>query len=188
MLELLQTIDESIVVSVNGWNTPFWDSVMWWISGKFTWWPFYLFLVVFIFWQKGWKTGAIIFLLTILLITASDQSSVHLFKELIQRPRPSHNPEISDILHFVNEYRGGAFGFISSHATNSFAVAGFLTFIFGKKWFSSLILFWAALVSFSRVYLGVHYLSDIVGGMLWGLMLAYIFYLIYQKITGYFFN
>ena len=185
MLELLQTIDESIVVSVNGWNTPFWDGVMWWISGKYTWWPFYLFLVVFIFWQKGWKTGSIIFLLTILLITVSDQSSVHLFKELIQRPRPSHNPEIEDILHFVNDYRGGAYGFISSHASNSFAVAGFLSLVFKKKWFAYLILFWAALVSFSRIYLGVHYISDILGGALWGFLLAYLFYRLYQKIIGY---
>lgn len=176
MLELLQTIDESIVVAVNSWNSAFLDALMWWISGKYSWWPFYLGLLVYIFWQKKWKVGAIILLFTVLLITLSDQSSVHLFKEVFRRPRPSHNPEISDILHFVNEYKGGLYGFISSHASNSFAVAGFLAMIFKKKWFSFVVFVWAILVSYSRLYLGVHYLSDILAGAAWGILLAIIFY------------
>jgi undecaprenyl-diphosphatase len=175
MLELLQTIDESIVVAVNSWNSPFLDSFMWWVSGKFTWWPFYAALLVFIFWQKKWKEGGVILLFTLLLITLSDQSSVHLFKEVIRRPRPSHNPEIGGILHYVNEYKGGLYGFISSHASNAFAVAAFLAMIFKKSWFSLVIFLWAILVSYSRIYLGVHYLSDILAGAAWGVLLAYIF-------------
>ena len=180
MIDLLQTLDESVIVAINSWNSVFFDNIMWWVSGKFTWWPFYLLLVVFIFWQMKWKAGGMIFLLTILLITASDQTSVHLFKELFQRPRPSHNPVINDLLHFVNDYRGGSYGFISSHASNCFSVASFLAIIFRKKWFTLILISWAILVSYSRLYLGVHYLSDVIAGALWGVLLSVIFYRLYK--------
>ncbi|MBE0655399.1 MAG: phosphatase PAP2 family protein [Bacteroidales bacterium] len=173
MLDTIQILDEWIILALNGSNSSFWDPVMWWISGKYSWWPFYLALMVFIFWKKRWKEGGMILMLTVLLLVASDQTSVHLFKEVFQRPRPSHNPSIENLLHYVNNYKGGAYGFISSHAVNAFAVAGFLSLVFRLKWLTFVLMFWAALVSYSRIYLGVHYLTDIVAGALWGLILAY---------------
>ncbi|MFW5820527.1 MAG: phosphatase PAP2 family protein [Bacteroidota bacterium] len=179
MLELLQEIDKTILLAVNSWNSPFCDSIMWWISGKFTWWPFYLALMIFIFWKKKWRVGLFIVFGIILIITLSDQTSVHFFKEVFERPRPSHHPELTSQLHYVNNYKGGKYGFISSHASNSFAVATFLLLVFRKKWFTFILLFWAALVSYSRMYLGVHYFFDVLAGALWGALIGFIIYKLY---------
>ncbi len=179
MPEFLQHIDEAILIAVNSWNSEFCDAVMWWVSGKFTWLPFYMALLLFIFLKRKWKDGGMILLAIVLVIVLSDQSSVHLFKEVFQRPRPSHNPELTDQLHYVNGYKGGKYGFISSHASNVFAVAGFLILVLRKPWFSFVMLFWAVLVSYSRMYLGVHYFFDIFAGALWGLLLGYLVYHLY---------
>lgn len=176
MLEFLQEIDQAILLAVNSWNSLFWDNVMWWISGKYSWWPFYLALLVYIFWQKNWKEALFILLSVILLITLSDQTSVHLFKEVFERPRPSYHPVLTDQLHYVNNYKGGKYGFISSHASNTFSVAFFLVLVFRRRWLTFILIFWAALVSYSRMYLGVHYFFDVFVGALWGMLLGFIIY------------
>ncbi|MCK4920101.1 MAG: phosphatase PAP2 family protein [Bacteroidales bacterium] len=185
MLNNLQNFDEKLILAINGMNTPFLDSLMWWISGKFSWWPLYLGLLILIFWKFPWKQSLMIMGFIILLITMSDQSSVHLFKNVFQRARPSHNPNLESILHFVNNYRGGAFGFISSHASNTFSVAVFLLLIFRKKWISIPLITWAALVAYSRMYLGVHYFTDVFVGGIWGVLLASLSYFLYVKTRNY---
>ncbi len=181
MVDLLVDIDQTILLWINGLNSDFLDDVMWWISGKFTWWPFYLLLLLAVFYFKGWKKGAWLILMVVMAIVLSDQSSVHLFKNIIQRLRPSHNPELEGALHFVNGYRGGKFGFISSHASNSFAVATLISLVIRVRWFSMILFLWAGLVSISRVYLGVHYPSDIIAGAIWGGLIAWFLAWIYKK-------
>lgn len=181
MLQFFQELDENIILTINGWNTPFFDTLMWWISGKTSWWPLYVFLIFLIFKKYTWKESSLVLVVIILLIVLSDQSSVHLFKNVFRRPRPSHNPDIENILHYVNNYRGGAFGFISSHAANTFSVAAFLVLIFKNKWLTILLATWASLVAYSRVYLGVHYLFDVLVGAIWGTLIAVILYIIFEK-------
>ncbi len=179
MLEFLQNIDERIFLFINGRNSLFFDNFMFWASGKTSWWPLYLFLLIIIIYQKR-KAALLIIPMIVLVITISDQSSVHLFKEVFERLRPCHNPQLADQVHLVNNHCGGLYGFISSHASNSFAVAVFLVNVMKKRWFTVLMFAWAVLQSYSRIYLGVHYPFDIVCGAVWGAGLGYGIYWLYR--------
>jgi undecaprenyl-diphosphatase len=108
-----------------------------------------------------------------LVVTLADQTSVHLFKNVFERLRPCHNPEIRELIHLAASKCYGKFGFVSSHAANSFGVAVFLALAFKTRWFSWFILAWALLVSYSRIYLGVHYPADIIVGGLLGAVCGY---------------
>jgi len=154
---------------------------MWFVSARLSWIPLYL-LIIYLYIKKYKKETWLIVLATIVLITISDQSSVHLFKNIFERLRPCHNPEIQDLVHLVNNKCGGKFGFFSSHAANSFALATFTSFVFRKRIYTLLIIFWAAFLSYSRVYLGRHYPGDIIAGALFGLLVGYLIYLLFQRI------
>ena len=118
------------------------------------------------------------------LITMSDQASVHLFKETIQRLRPCHQDHIATLVHLVNDHCGGRYGFVSSHASNSFAIAVFTGLFIRRQYYWIGILFWASLVGYSRIYLGVHFPGDIIGGALLGSLLAYGLYRIMTTIKA----
>lgn len=185
MIEFLEQIDHQLFLLINGAHAPFWDKVMYLISNKYTWIPLYLFLIALIF-IKNKKKGIIIVLGIILAIGLSDFISVHFFKEVFQRYRPCHNLELKSFVHIVNGHCGGTFGFVSSHASNSMVIA-FLTGIFLKKNFKYALislLIWAFIVSYSRIYLGVHYPFDIVGGWLVGLSISILCYKLIQYLIG----
>lgn len=183
MIEYFESIDQAIVLMINGWNTSFWDEVMWIVSAKVTWLPLYLCLAFLAFKQGGSKIGIVFILGAIAAVGLSDLISAQLFKDLIQRYRPSHNLLLTDQLHFYqidseNCYKGGQYGFVSSHAANFFAICTFsLLYLKSfERWLRPLLIFTALLVSYSRLYLGVHYLSDVVAGGLLGVLVAYTVY------------
>lgn len=183
MIEYLESIDIAIVQLVNGWNTPFWDEVMWIVSGRITWIPLYLLLIVLAVRQSGWKAGLLFVFGVALSVVLADFISTQGMKEVIQRYRPSHNLDIKDHLHYYqigwgDFYKGGMYGFVSSHAANFFAIATFsMSFLINyKKWLFPLMVFVALLVSFSRIYLGVHYFSDVFVGGLLGMTVALLVY------------
>lgn len=179
MIETLINWDIQFFLWLNSFHSPFWDTVMYYISEKETWYPLYLLIIIYLFIQQRWKAFiSLVFIAA--CVTMTDQGSVQLFKEVFQRLRPCHNPDINDMVHIVRDKCGGLYGFVSSHAANTFGVAFFLAFILKKRWFSISILFWATVVSYSRIYLGVHYPLDILGGAMLGAVVASILYLLYQ--------
>jgi undecaprenyl-diphosphatase len=171
MLETILNFDTDLFLFLNGLNSPFWDPLMIFFSGKLIWLPLFL-LIYFMYRVFGWRL--VWPLIGVALVVAlADQTSVHLFKNVFERLRPCHNPEIKELVHLAAGRCGGRFGFVSSHAANSFGVAVFLSLLFKRRWFSISILVWAALVSYSRIYLGVHYPADIFFGGLLGATCGY---------------
>lgn len=180
VISFLDALDKKIFLLLNGMHSPFWDSIMWQISGKYIWIPFYLAIIYFIIRSRKWKTFATIVFIA-LMIVMSDQVS-GIIKDSVLRYRPSHNPEFANKIHLLTDprsnqlYRGGDYGFVSSHAANTFALAIFLTLFFKRRWVGISLFIWAIIVSYSRIYLGVHYPFDILGGAIVGLMSGIIIY------------
>lgn len=181
--DYLESIDRAIVQAVNGWNSPFLDEFMWIVSGKLIWIPFYILLIVLYTRKTSIIKGVIFFLCALVALAISDQVSVNLFKEVFERYRPSHHSLLTDKLHFHTYengevYKGGMYGFVSSHAANFFAICTF-AFLSLRTYYSKIfipIFSCAALIGFSRIYLGVHYLSDIVVGGILGVLIGIIVY------------
>lgn len=124
------------------------------------------------------------FLIAIAIVVAlTDQLSVHLFKNVFERLRPCHNPDLNGLVHLVNSKCGGKFGFVSSHAANTFGVAMFIHYIFRVRWFTLSILLWATIVSYSRIYLGVHYPGDVVFGALLGVLIGWGVWRVFKMLT-----
>jgi undecaprenyl-diphosphatase len=156
---------------------------MWLISGRLTWIPLYLYLFFVVFEKIGAKKTVIFVVFVLLSVAFSDLISVHLFKNIFQRYRPSHNLLIMDQLHFYQEapgksYRGGEYGFISSHAANFFAIITCVSLLFGekKKKLKFILIAIGLIICLSRIYLGVHYFSDVLVGALVGSLVAFLLF------------
>lgn len=174
MMEVMHEFDKWLLLLINSHHNSFWDSVMWFSSGITNWFPVYIFLfllLIFTYKKQSW----LLILLILPLILVSDQLSSTLIKEWAQRLRPSHEPGLENLLHYVNGYRGGLYGFVSSHASNFCAGATYLTLTAAKKikWLPWLLFPIVLLVIYSRMYLGVHYPSDIIAGGVLGVLLGW---------------
>ena len=183
MIEYLNRLDTDLFLFLNGFHSPFWDRVMWFVSGKLEWLPLYIILAGWLIYKFRWK-AVLVFIFTALLITASDQLSVKMFKEVFQRLRPCRNEEIMDLVYIVNGYCAGKYSFVSSHAANSFALAAFTSLILKNRAYSWFIYSWAAVVSYSRIYLGVHYPGDVLAGAMLGIVVGLLVYWLYKYVSS----
>jgi len=173
MLEIIQNIDTIVTLFLNGLHASWLDPVMFWISDRFVWIPLYLFVLVIAI--KKWKKKSILLIILLILTIALSDQGCNLLKKSTKRLRPSHNIELEYKIHLVEKpdgelYRGGQFGFPSAHASNAMVFALFVFFFAGNRrtWVLLAGFFWAALLGFSRIYLGVHYWLDVECGYLAG--------------------
>ena len=177
MFDKLESIDQSLVLAINSMHSTFLDSFMWFLSGSYI--LFFLFPFVFYFLFKGYSFKQLVWIFAALLLTIvlTDQLSVHAFKEVFQRYRPSHNLLLKSQLHLHEYpdgsfYGGGKFGFVSSHASNYFGVLTIIYALIRPQWVKIILFVISLLIIYSRVYLGVHYVSDVICGALLGFVLA----------------
>lgn len=184
MLEQLLVWERDAFFMLNGSDSAFLDRFMWIYSGKAVWLPLVFFILMVLCYKKNWKEWLLILLAIALTITLCDQFASHICKPIFTRFRPTHHPDFMDQVRVVFDYRGGKYGFISSHAANAFGFATLMALIFRDKLFSWTILFWAVLTSYTRIYLGVHFITDIIPGALSGLLFGFLVYRLYLYIRS----
>lgn len=184
MLEQLIHIDTELLLAINGWHAPWADRLMWIISAKATWIPLYLLLVGLLVWRYRkpamtnvkWlqKVPACVVIIAVigLAVGAADFIASGILKDLVARPRPTRVPELEGVLHLVNGYKSGQYGFVSSHAANTMVLALLFSLIWRNKIATVGLMLWVAANCYSRMYLGVHYPLDIFGGLMVGILVA----------------
>ena len=182
MVEKILVYERDLFFMLNGSDSPFLDRFMWLYSGKAVWLPLAFFILVVLLYKKKWRESILILLAIVLVITLCDQFASHVCKPIFTRFRPTHHPDFMDQVKTVFDYRGGRYGFISSQAANAFGFATFMSLLFRYRLFTWTIFLWAALTAYTRVYLGVHFISDIVPGAIAGVFFGWLVYWLYVKV------
>jgi len=171
-MDSLLQLDKDLLIWFNCFHTPFWDAIMMFFTRIEFWIPFYILVAYQIYKNKSkealwWLIGLLV------LVIIGDLISTHLFKNILQRFRPSHEPSLYGIVELVKGYAGDSFGFVSSHATAVFAFAIYTSKLFKNKIYTVFIVMWSLLIVYTRLYLGLHYPGDIIGGIALGWVLGY---------------
>jgi len=175
--------DLALMQTLNFDGGPVMDTIMWYASSIPFWIPFYLIVIWMVYRRFGWKP-ALIFVVCGLLMLFCVETVSTFFKQNLSKFRPTHYPPLEGLLHSVRDYKGGLYGTVSAHAGNTTGFAILTSLIIRRRWYTIMIIFWGALISYSRIYLGVHYPADImfgiINGCIWG-TLAYLLYRFLDK-------
>ena len=181
-LQRLIDIDKQLMLALNGSNSLYMDGVMKIYTSTVVWIPVALVLLFIVLKNNTPRSSLLVVLGVALTILASDQVSSGFIKPLVGRLRPSLDPEFMHLIDTFNNYRSGSYSFTSSHACNSFAIAMFVSLLIRNKALSLSMLAWAAINSYSRIYLGVHFPGDILCGAILGTIIGSITYWIYNTL------
>lgn len=175
MFENLIDLDKKVFLALNHFASPAMDPVMRFLTGPV---PWILFIAgcLIAFWGnpgRGYRNRYLIMVISLILAyVISEQASVHLFKEVFMRLRPCHEPSLDGQVRLVVAHCGGQYGFVSTHAANAFNLAMLSALMIKRRWFTISVFAWAILVSYSRIYVGVHYPGDILCGALLGVLIG----------------
>lgn len=184
MLEKELLFERDLFFFLNGSDSTFLDSFMWLYSGKVVWLPLAAFILFVLVYKKNWRESILILVSIALVITLCDQFASHFCKPIFARYRPTHHPDFMDQVKIVFDYRSGLYGFISSHAANAFGFAMFMSLLLRNKMFTWTIFSWSVLTAYTRIYLGVHFISDVVCGMFAGIFFGYVVYKLYLYVRN----
>lgn len=173
MIEYLDELDANALLAINGLNDAFQDMFWWMVSAKWA----SLLLLLALLWillHQNRRHALLVLAMLVLAIVLADQISSGLIKQMVERLRPSHDPQLESMVRVINGYRGGMYGFVSSHAANSFAAVMLLSLIMRHRAVTISLLVWSLMQCYSRLYLGVHYPGDILGGMMVGAVVGWL--------------
>ena len=172
----LNEIDHQLTLAINGSDSLFWDNVMYTVTDTFSWTLVIIVLLAIIFKNNTWKEALMVYVAMILLIVVADRICSGIVKPLVARWRPTQDPQLMYLVDVVRGYRGGRFGFFSGHACNTMCMAMFLSWLFRSTKVTLTLFFWSLSTTFTRLYLGVHYLGDVCVGFIVGAILGFGFY------------
>lgn len=184
MMNEIVSLDKSVFYFLNDLHTPLFDVAMSLFTRTEAWLLLFVGVIWCIFKLFGRK-GILILIAIALVILIADQFS-GLIKDLVGRLRPTHDPDMQDLVHFVKK-KGGKFSYFSAHASNTFGLAMFLSLLFKNRTLGLVIFSWAAIASYTRIYLGLHFPGDILTGMLFGMVLGWAVYQLVKRVDKRFF-
>ena len=183
-MENLSSIDSRLFLFLNGLHVDWMDKVMVLVTDMWMWFPLYLLLIYWAIKQYG-KRCWWVFLALGIVVLCTDQLASHVCKPVFHRLRPCYNVDFQDLIYLPKGMAGGRYGFVSSHAANTFGVAAFLTPVLRKyrPWPAIMLFLWAFISSYSRIYIGYHYPGDILCGALLGILIGLILWKVFQLVV-----
>ncbi|HLN75262.1 MAG: phosphatase PAP2 family protein [Methylococcaceae bacterium] len=185
-MEFLQSLDRGLFLLINGWHSSFFDPIMFWLSDRLIWIPMYL-LIAFLLIRQYKMRGVLMLVFVGTVIMLCDQTASGVLKETVHRLRPSHDPSLVGMIRLSKAGPGGMYGFASSHAANVFGLTTLLYFVLDQRFkiLKYWLFIWAVLVSYSRIYNGVHYPGDVIVGAIIGAAYGYLLAKAYFKLDEY---
>jgi undecaprenyl-diphosphatase len=181
-MEEILALDDQWTLALNGSDSLFWDNLMYTVTNTFSWSLVIVALLVIIFKNNTPRDTLLIYLALCLLIFVADRLCSGLVKPMVERWRPTQDPQLMYMVDVVRDYRGGRYGFFSGHACNTLCVATFLSLLFRHRAVTLTLLFWSFSTTFTRIYLGVHHLGDVIVGFIVGATLGTLFYVLLMKV------
>lgn len=178
-MEELIRLDKELLLALNGSDSVFWDNFMSIHTSTLTWIPLLVAILYVVIKNNAWREALLVCVMVGLVVLLADRISSGFFKPFFHRFRPTHDPEIMQFVDIVDGRRGGKYGFLSSHAANSFGVVTFLALLFRQKLITGVMVLWALLNCYTRIYLGLHFPGDILCGILLGVLTGWCVYRLY---------
>lgn len=183
MLEQLKAIDNELLITLNGSDSVYWDSVMWIVTRTTTWIPLLLILLYVVLKNSDMRRFLMVVVALAVTVALADRLSSGLIKPIVMRWRPTHDATFLYTIDTVMGYTGGRYGFVSSHAANTFSLFVFLSLLMRCRLMTILLFLWACISSYSRIYLGVHFPGDILCGAILGTLVGFLTYNLFRYIS-----